>query len=642
MSLTTLRIRCANDEPVIRFAVEELREYLGRVLDPPVEIAPDGDGIRIGLMADFPEIAQPKVADPEFDDAIHIDVDGGRGVIAGINPRSVLLAIYRYLTELGCRWVRPGAGGEFVPKRSDLPRVTISETPSYRHRGICIEGAVSVEHVLDIIAWMPKVAFNAYFTQFREAHTFFERWYAHEQNPLMEGHPISVERARGYTARAVEEIEKRGLIYHAVGHGWTCEPFGIGGLGWNRVGDDIPDETRQYLAEVNGRREFWQGYPINTNLCYGNPEVRRIIVQEIAEYAKKHPEVDVLHFWLADGSNNHCECELCRDTRPSDFYVMMLNDLDEQLAKKSLDTRIVFLIYVDLLWPPERERIANPDRFILMFAPITRTYSASFAATGPIPELPTFERNKLAFPKTVEENVAFLKAWQDRFPGDSFDFDYHLVWDQYNDPGFTQTSRIIYEDMKGLRDLGLRGLMSCQAQRAFFPTGLPMTAMGRALWDRDLDFDALADDHFLSAYGSDGRLCREYLRKLTDLFDPVYMRGEKPAVSEEAAEKLHKVGRLARDFMPAIKRNLRLPDECRAQSWIYLKHHARICVLLAKAYEARARDDKAAAHEAWEKVKQYVRENESVLHPVFDVFFFIITLDARFSILDTRCSIPDA
>jgi hypothetical protein len=622
-------IRIESENPTIHFAAEELRKYLSRVLGSEAVLAEDG--IRVGLMSDFPRITPPKVADPELDDAVYIDVEGGSGIIAGINPRSVLLAVYRYLTELGCRWVRPGEDGEFIPSLTELPPVKLSEVPSYRHRGICIEGAVSCEHVRDIIEWMPKVGFNAYFTQFREAHTFFERWYAHEQNPLLEGRRLSVEEAREYTASAVREIQKRGMVYHAVGHGWTCEPFGIGGLGWNRVDDDILDETRQYLAQVNGKREFWQGYPINTNLCYGNPEVRRIIVEEIADYSEKHLGIGVMHFWLADGSNNHCECELCRDTRPADFYVMMLNELDELLTKKRLKTRIVFLIYVDLLWPPEREKIENPDRFILMFAPITRTYSASFAATGPLPQLPPFERNKLQFPKTVEENVAFLKAWQKQFAGDSFDFDYHLVWDQYNDPGFTQTAEIIHEDMKGLRDLGLGGMMSCQGQRAFFPTGLPMMAMGWTLWSRDLPFEFVSEEYYRAAFGPDWALCRDYLPTLTELFDPVYMRGEKPVVSEEAVEKLGRVSGVISGFLPVIERNLASENACWARSWFYLRHHAEVCRLLAAAYEARARDDKTSAREAWEKVKQYVRENEMMLHPAFDLWFFIITLDGRFA-----------
>jgi Domain of unknown function (DUF4838) len=155
----------------------------------------------------------------------------------------------------------------------------------------------------------------------------------------------------------------------------------------------------------------------------------------VVAYAQEHPEVDLLHFWLADGANNQCECENCAATRPSDFYVVMLNDIDRKLSALHLDTRIVFLAYVDLLWPPEHQRIQNPDRFVLMFAPITRTYSKTFSTDRALPALPPFERNKLTFPHTIEQNLAFLRAWQAQFvrddgqPADSFDFDYHLMWD---------------------------------------------------------------------------------------------------------------------------------------------------------------------------------------------------------------------
>ena len=63
----------------------------------------------------------------------------------------------------------------------------LRERPAYRHRGVCIEGAVSWEHVRDMVAWLPKLGFNAYFIQFREAYNFFQRWYEHEANPLLAG-----------------------------------------------------------------------------------------------------------------------------------------------------------------------------------------------------------------------------------------------------------------------------------------------------------------------------------------------------------------------------------------------------------------------------------------------------------------------
>jgi len=83
------------------------------------------------------------------------------------------------------------------------------------------------------------------------------------------------------------------------------------------------------------------------------------MVDDIVRYLRSHPHVHYLHLWLADGSNNQCECDLCRATRPADFYVMLLNELDERLAREGLRASVVFLVYVDLYWPPQRERIRN-------------------------------------------------------------------------------------------------------------------------------------------------------------------------------------------------------------------------------------------------------------------------------------------
>ena len=643
--MTSIRIATAGDHPTITFAAAELRRYLslatGRQVDvlDRDELGSEAPALQLGLAQHLPGVTLPAHgADARLDDAISIATEGARGTIAGSNPRSVLLAVYRYLHLLGCRWVRPGADGEYVPA-VDLAqtRVQAAETPSYRHRGICIEGAVSYEHVRDLVDWMPKVGLSAYFIQFREGFTFFDRWYSHMKHPTRQAGGFSVEQARAIVRQVVADAKQRDLIYHAVGHGWTCEPFGIAGLGWEYPPEPVPPEAVPYLALVKGRRELWEGIPLNTSLCYSNPEVRRIMTNDVVSYVQQHPEVDLLHFWLADGVNNHCECEGCAGTRPSDFYVMMLNELDRKLTALHLDVRIVCLAYVDLLWPPERERIQNLDRFVLMFAPITRTYTRAFTTDSLLPALPEFERNALTFPQRVEENLAFLRAWQEQLvrddgrPVDSFDFDYHLMWDHYLDPAYIQMARVLHEDLQLLHGIGMEGFNSCQVQRAFFPTGLPMAVLGWTLWDKGRGYDDMARDYFAAAFGPEGGDALAYLGQLSELFDPEYLRGEKTAGDEAAAAALGRVAGLVDSFMPTIERNSASETRCWSRSWQYLRHHAEIAAALAGALRERALGNREAALLAWNALRQRAWELEDELHAVLDVYLFTGVYDRLFT-----------
>ena len=92
---------------VVDFAAEELKKYLRMMMPRCGEIAisyaPEAkDGFRLGLMSDF-GLDTSEAGDLELDDILHIDTDEHGGIIAGSNPRSILLAVYRYLYLNGCR-----------------------------------------------------------------------------------------------------------------------------------------------------------------------------------------------------------------------------------------------------------------------------------------------------------------------------------------------------------------------------------------------------------------------------------------------------------------------------------------------------------------------------------------------------------
>ena len=343
-----LTVYTVTQNGTVAYAAEELKKYL-RMMMPDltdVRIVHDPfakNGFRLGLMQDF-GLDVSDAEDVDLDDILYVNTDKFDGVIAGDNPRSVLLAVYEFFRQNGCRWLFPGPHGEYIPQK-EISAVKYRHKPHMRYRGPCIEGAVSREIVLETIDFLPKVGMNLFMMQFLIPKAFYYRYYARLFNPLRPSQTVSKDTVMQWKAECECEIQKRGIQFHDIGHGWTAAPFGIDvSEGWTPISDDsIPKEMRPYLALLNGERKLFGGSAINTQFCMSNPEARRIVAEFIAEYAENHRNADYIHVWLADAKNNHCECEECAKKSVSDWYVVLLNDIDQALTAKSLDTGIVFI-----------------------------------------------------------------------------------------------------------------------------------------------------------------------------------------------------------------------------------------------------------------------------------------------------------
>ncbi len=621
--MTIITLAKIGTNPTVTFAAEELARCL-KAMDRYVLIDNRTyDGYDASVKGAIWVGLDGSVTPSERDDEISIDVKHGEGIITGANNRAMLIAAYRFLRELGCAWVRPGPDGEIFPEktldRADL-NVSVRETPSYPHRGVCLEGSVINEHIINMIDWLPKVGMNTYFVQFIIPADFYNRYFKDTKSPIREPMIFSDEDIAHMWRACEEEILKRGLIYHAVGHGWTNMAFGVTTTAHDPKDPRISDEFRSYFAEIGGKRELNKNGLYHTQLCYSKKRVRDAITDCITEYARKNPAVSVIHFWLADGFNYHCECDECRALRPSDWYVMMLNELDEKLTAAGLKTKIVFLAYLDLLWEPVEHKIHNPDRFLLMFAPITRTYSNAlydFDKSEKI-ELPPFELNKLKFSKSVAVNAAQLALWQKDFSGDGFIFDYHLMWDHFIDPGFTACARTLHRDMCELEKFGLMGSVSCQQQRVAFPTGLPLWAMARGLWDKESKFEDVAREYYELAFGEDAEAVSEYLSKITELFDPAFMRCDNDAAFSTSTQRMDGVDKLVDSFkLSHIDKN-----KDKDASWKYLWYHAEHCKLYAAVVRAFALGDEAEKDESMKAFTDFTYRTEPVLHTVHDAAYF--------------------
>ena len=613
----------------VEFAAEELKRYLclAGISAHCAERAVPEEYLKTISLEITDEVEG--IEDTCLDDGYVIEISDLRGSIKGTNERSILLGCYRFLKEIGFAFLRPDPQGERVPENIEAHVIDIKEKAAYRYRGMCIEGAVSFENIIQFIQWLPKNGFNTYFTQFLTPYEFFKTWYAHTNNPLYKtGSVPTPAQVEGFTDHMiVPELKKRGMLWQAAGHGFNTETIGIRGLGWDKIKEEEMMKS-EWMAQIDGERKLFQGVPMNTNLCYSDETVCEEFAGKVMEYLESHKGIDILHIWLADGGNNSCECENCRKKRPSDWYINLLNIIDQKLTQKKINVKIVFLAYFDLLWPPVENRLLNKDRFIFMFAPITRSYRE------PLPlfdekDIPEFKRNKLIFPKSAEENIRYAQAWKRYFDGDSFIYDYHYMWNQFRDWGDYESARILFEDIKRLEKNDFRGYISCQQTRTFAPTGLGMYVLGKCLWGCNETFQELTEEYFSLLYGQYAEEILNYVTKISDIgyaTQPEDMEIE----DMSAAEYMKEAVKYAEEYIPVFEDLLNKPDDKDKKKWIYLFNSAETAKRYFLMMEYKRMGKKDEAKETYLELKKFLCEKEDEWQEGFDVYWFIKTYDPLF------------
>lgn len=642
----------------IEYAAEELKKYLLKLEEnisvslKEVELFSDAanDGIKLGLFEDL-GISTLDVDDAFVDDVIDIDVKCLNGHIAGSNPRSILQGVYVFLKSAGCMWVRPGDDGEYIPKFNiENHSYTYHKKADYPFRGQCCEGAISYEHMRDTVYWLPKVGMNMYMIEGVVPYTYMHKWYGHIGNRFLrqKGQVTDYDMLERYIEKLEKDIVKVGLQHHAMGHGWMFEKFGVKRGNPEVVNKNLKEEHKKYLAKVNGVRDLMKNSTFFTHFCYSNPEARKILVDFCVEYVKKKPHIDFLHIWLADSINNQCECDGCVKMTPSDYYVILLNEIEEALSKEGLKTRLVFIMYVDTERPPEKVFLKNPHKFIFTAA-IGNPYETGYSTEEYKGKIPPFERNNFK-PNPNPLRMHWHKEWK-RVSGNckSFVFEYRFYTDHYCDPGYMRVARETYRDMTNLHNASFQGCMNDQTHRIYMPTSLPVLIMGETLFNKELDFEKYTKEYFEAAFGeADAAKCREYLETLSTLFCPANIRkGGKLGVEDEGiAEKdngyikswinnpevymnMEKIPVVLEAFKPVIERNLETSNKCQHLSWEYLKYHMEICLYLCEIYKLGAKGDIDAAREVLDRLEIYVSNAEMDIHNGFDLFLFVKFVRAK-------------
>ena len=619
----------------VDFAASELKKYLRMMMPSLDDVRIDADreardGFRLGLMQDL-SLDTSDAADPALDDLLYIETTETGGVIAGDNERSVLLAVYEFLRQNGCRWLFPGEDGEYIPIK-DIQGVSYRHLASLRFRGPCIEGSLSQQTLLETVDFLPKVGMNLFQTQFFLPAVFYRRRYGRDyknKDAFFAPEWATDATVLQWKTACQTELSKRSLQIHDVGHAWAPAALGIPtSNAWAPVADsEVPADARQHLALLNGERRLRNGSPLFTQLCMSSAAARRLVVNYVADYAAGHPYVDFLHVYLGDGMNNYCECEECARDTVSDQYVLLLNEIDEELSARGLKTRIVFAAYQETTWAPIKECIKNQDRFTLLIAPYFRSYTKSMTGE-PRDKVIPFERNKITPVSDLDTYMCYLDEWRKRgWGGDVASFEYHFWRHQHFEPSGIELSRRIFEDAEAYKAHGVNGMIACGTQRSYFPHGFAYFVFARKQFDLSLSFEELKEDYFFTAYGEDWRDFYAYFEQVYDLFGFGFMEAEEsvdyfvsPYYNPARAAKLATVREVTAVGRALAEKHKLSLDRVKSLSVRLLRVYNDYVELLADALSAKALDKDEEARALFERVTAYLSDAEPYFERYFDLW----------------------
>ena len=617
----TFTINKMRDDQTIGFAADELKKYLWTMMpasgSTPIILDPNAtDGFRLGLLEDFGLPNEAK--DPVWDDVVHIDTTAQGGILAGSNPRSVLFAVYRFLRLNGCRWFYPGLEGEYVPMKELEPQ-KYHKMADHRVRGYTIEGDPSMEQVANWVDYQAKLEMNMFVPS--DPYVYLRRYY--ERRNLDSNRPpevVTPEQCAQWQRTLECEALKRGMMLREGGHGTIPTVLGLNPADreeYRSGAKKLPDEVRPYLAELNGKRDLIRNDIYYTNLCMSQPELQDRLVKHYADRIQNNPHLAMAGVGFADGSRNHCECENCRKLNPSDFQIIIANKLDEELARRGIKAKVTLSTYVDMMFPPKQEKIKNPDRFLIQFTPISRSYSASVSEDTVLPEPMPYTRNAWKAPKGIAECAALFQARRKDVKLPAYAYEYHFWRAQFRDPGLMIISRRLYEDVRSLKVLDIDGYLQDGSNKHFFPHGFHEFIHAETLINRDCDYDALLDDYFALLFGKDYKQVLAYLNGVSEAFGEKYMAGEEPAEgareplhNPERAVKLSRVHELAAAARALVRNNRKTTVRVQALAWRLLERHAEFSEGMADVFIAKANAfDKLALEKMDELIVSFGRHD---------------------------------
>ncbi len=402
-------------------------------------------------------------------------------ILAGKGRHGTRFAVYDFLEqELGIRWLWPGELGEVVPRHTSVKvgeGMRVEKEPAFLWRGLGPEGAL----------W------NRY-----------DRWEKEAQLGVSAQHQVQ--------QREWEMRQRFGGEIIRGGHAWgKILPPSIYG-----------PTNPEYYALVDGERD-WKNFngKHRAQLSTSNPDVVRLVAEWCIKQFDENPDWDGVSISPNDG-RGFCmdERSLAQDTGeeqgdPGDpelgppgrnriiteRMVIFGNQVAERVARVHPDKKLLLLAYSQYREPPKKVK-AHPNLLIQCAI------------------------NSSGFWNDAYRENAFreMEGWSRMAPT----FGLYGYLTQANFPDMPRlVPHQIQQQLQELQRLGSRYYQT-QAGNGFAVNGFNFYALGKLLWDPDLDVDQLLADYCEKGFGPAAPMMERYYRRLINNWQkrespPIYM-----------------------------------------------------------------------------------------------------------------------
>jgi hypothetical protein len=224
--------------------------------------------------------------------------------------------------------------------------------------------------------------------------------------------------------------------------------------------------------------------------------------------------------------------------------------------------------------------------------------------------------------------VQRLADWRAVFGGDSFCYDYHLMWANWQQMTDTRIARIYHQDLQQFKALGLDWIVSCQSFRVFYPTGMAMSVLAESLWDPDLSWEERRARFLRAAYDEHASYVGEYLDKLEMYLDTGDPHWRTPPLSNADEAKLAACAAfLDRSHAEICARQKDTLQRASKKSMELLGYHARLLKYVVRAYQARLAGDEEQARATFDEAAAFLRRTEPKYSGYIDTMLALRYLD---------------